>query len=334
MPLVNVADQARKNQADYVLGFSSYKAAETQGVLQPQASQRNGSLRAGLHAPYYRAMVSTHYGMYPVYGREQATGKGEKGNSGATDRDSIPNKLEQALVSSLPFDDHIVAKVVSETSLGRKFPLRRSRGENASCRAYFPDGFEAKDMAAIEGMEEEAAVLFDQLYKFRHIHGQGADEFVSLSWDHGRKLLGKRKFDSLMRLLLKNGILERTDIKEDSYGLGVSVERGKGTGLAYGYRFSNPTYRRNYSQVIITNKALERRLKEVRDGVRYPVQRHLRRMLEEITVEMPGESDSSTSVTATRTSRRRSRDSSRTSGRASGSSRWTLPDASTPTSPP
>jgi hypothetical protein len=281
----------RKTPTDYVRGFSSYQEAERHGFYSLKRLRELGLFVPDELRPCYEAMVSTHYGMYPVYGREQATGKGEKGSSDATDQDSTHNKQEQALVSSLPFDDHIVTKVVSETSLGRKFPLRRSRGENASCRAYFPDGFEAKDMAAIEGMKEEAAVLFDQLYKFRHIHGQGADEFVSLSWDHGRKLLGKRKFDSLMRKLIRLGILERTTVKEDGYGLGAWIPRGQGTGLAYGYRLSNPNYRRNYSQVIVTNKALERRLKEVRDGVRYPVQRHLRRMLEEITVEMPGESE-------------------------------------------
>ena len=123
--------------------------------------------------PCYEAMVSTHYGMYPVYGLEQATGKGEKSSSGATDRDSTPNKEEQAPSSSLPFDDGFVAKVVSEKELPPKSQLRRSKGENATCKAYFPDGFEAKDMAAIQGMEEEAAVVFHQLYLFRHVHGQG-----------------------------------------------------------------------------------------------------------------------------------------------------------------
>jgi hypothetical protein len=37
-----------------------------------------------------------------------------------------------------------------------------------------------------------------------------------------------------------------------------------------GYRFVNPDYRRNYSKVIITGKALQKRLKDVRDGARYP----------------------------------------------------------------
>ena len=66
-----------------------------------------------------------------------------------------------------------------------------------------------------------------------------------------------------MRLLLKANILERTDIKEDPYGLGAWIPRGQGTGLAYGYRFTNPDYRRNYSKVIVTNKAIQKRLKNL-----------------------------------------------------------------------
>jgi hypothetical protein len=288
MPL-NLARQARKNPTDYVIGFSSYKEAEKAGYF----SLKRLKELFGLYVPddvrpCYEAMVSTHYGMYPVYRLEQARRKGEKGNSGATDQESIPNKQEQAPSSSLPFDDGFVAKVVSEKELPPKSQLRRSKGENVTCKAYFPEDFEAKDMVTIQGMEEEAAVVFHQLYLFRHVHGQGADEFVSLSWDYGRQLLGMTKFDKVMRLLLKSGILECTTFKEDSYGLGVRLPRGQGTGFAYGYRFSNPSYRRNYSQVAITNKALERRLMEVRDGVKYPIQKHLRRMLEEIVVEMPG----------------------------------------------
>ena len=85
-----------------------------------------------------------------------------------------------------------------------------------------------------------------------------------------------------MKKLLKNGILERTEIKEDPYGLGVWLPRGQGTGLAFGYRFVNPGYRRNYAKVVVTNKALEKRLRDLHDNVRYPVQKHLRRMLEEL----------------------------------------------------
>jgi len=140
-------------------------------------------------------------------------------------------------------------------------------------------------------MEEQAAIVFDQLVKFRHVHGQGADEYVSLAWDYGRELVGDRQFDKLMRLLLRQNVLERTDIKEDSYGLGVWTPRGQGTGLAYGYRFVNPDYRRNYSKVVITGKALQKRLKDVRDGVRYPVQKHLRRMAEEVGAVMPDDAE-------------------------------------------
>ncbi len=288
MPL-DLARPALKNPTDYKRGFSSYKEAEQAGYFSLKRLREFGLFVPDEVRPCYEAMVvDSRYGKNAVYRKEQAKGRNE---NGGTDQESIPNKQELAPSSSLPFDDGFVANYVSDTGLGLKFPLRRSKGENASCKAYFPDGFEMKDMAAIMGMEEEAAVVFHQIYLFRHVHGQGADEFVSLSWDYGRQLLGMTKFDKVMRLLLKSGILERTTVMEDSYGLGIVVGRGQGTGLAYGYRLSNPNYRRNYSQVTITNKALERRLTEVRDGVKYPVQKRLRKMLEEITVEMPDKSE-------------------------------------------
>jgi len=134
-------------------------------------------------------------------------------------------------------------------------------------------------------------VIFDQLYKFRHIHGQSADEFVSLSWAYGRELIGQRTFDRLMNRLLRNGILERTEIQEDPYGLGAWMPRGQGTDLAFGYRFTNPDYRHNYSKVVICNRALERRLRDLHDNIKYPIQKHLRRMLGELQVEMPADSE-------------------------------------------
>ena len=117
---------------------------------------------------------------------------------------------------------------------------------------------------------------------------------------------GSSQFDRLMRLLLEANILERTEIKEDRYGLGVWVPRGKGTGLAYGYRFTNPDYRRNYSKVVISSKALERRLRDLRDNVKYPVQKHLRRLLEELGAIMPEDAELLASPKATASRRRRS----------------------------
>ncbi len=45
---------------------------------------------------------------------------------------------------------------------------------------------------------------------FRHVHGLGADEYVSLAWAYGRELIGRSQFDRLMKKLLKNNILQRT----------------------------------------------------------------------------------------------------------------------------
>ncbi len=126
---------------------------------------------------------------------------------------------------------------------------------------------------------------------FRHVHGLGADEYVSLAWAYGRELIGRSQFDRLMKKLLKNNILQRTEIKEDPYGLGAWLPRGQGTDLAFGYRFVNSDYRRNYSKVTITNRALEKRLRDLHDNVRYPVQKHLRRMLDELRAETPDDSE-------------------------------------------
>ena len=141
-------------------------------------------------------------------------------------------------------------------------PLERSKGKTASCTALLSRRLRGEDWAVIEGMEEQAAIVFDQLVKFRHVHGQGADEFVSLSWAYGRELIGQRQVRPADGALLKANVLERTEIKEDPYGLGVWIPRGKGTGLAYGYRFTNPDYRRNYSKVVITSKAIEKQAQE------------------------------------------------------------------------
>ena len=255
-------------------------------------------------------MVETKYGRYPVYSKEQcvnAPRRGLKGQeaeaeselpqtaSGETDQDTVlsstPKNTTTPSIPPTPFDVQNALKYVDDKEIGRKSQLERSKGKNASCTAYFPTNFEAHDWSVIRGMEEQAAIVFDQLVKFRHVHGQAADGFVSLSWAYGRELVGDRQFDKLMRLLLKANILERTDIKEDGYGLGAWVPRGQGTGLAFGYRFTKPDYRRNYSKVVITGKALQKRLKNLKDGVKYPVQKHLRRLLEELGAVIPDDSE-------------------------------------------
>jgi len=65
------------------------------------------------------------------------------------------------------------------------------------------------------------------------------------------------------------------------------VPRHGPPGQAVAYRFANPDYRRNYSKVVIGSRAIKRRLKRLRDNVRYPVQKHLRRMLEDLTAVVP-----------------------------------------------
>ena len=284
--------------------FSSYWEAELHGYYSVTHLGQMGLFVPDSVRPYYECLVETRRGNLPVYsikqcatvsqvGSESQASKESLTENGAVDQeaDLRSTSTEPQPCSPSPFDVQNALKSSAGNEIPPKSRLERSKGSGASCTAYFPEDFQAHDWATIQGMEDEAAVVFDQLYKFRHVHGQGKDEYVSLSWAYGRELVGQRKFDRLMKILLDAKILERTDIKEDPYGLGAWVPRGKGTSIAFGYRFVNPDYRRNYSKVIVGSKALERRLKRLRDNVRYPVQKHLRRLLEEITAVMPEDAE-------------------------------------------
>ncbi len=310
MPLINVADQPRKNQADYVRLFKSYPEAASHGYHSLKRLKEMGLSVPDSMRLNYRFVVETRYGRFPVYSKEQCDNAPQRGlgvqeaeaacespqtTIGETDQETVLSSTTKNTttpsIPPTPFDVQNALKYVDDKEIGRKSQLERSKGKNASCTAYFPTNFEAQDWAVIKGMEERTAIIFDQFVKFRHVHGQAADEFVSLSWAYGRELVGDRQFDKLMRLLLKANVLERTEIMEDGYGLGVWIPRGQGTGLAFGYRFTNPDYRRNYSKVVITGKALQKRLKNLKGGVKYPVQKHLRRLLEELGVVMPDDAE-------------------------------------------
>ena len=286
--------------------FSSYLEAARHGYYSLNRLKEMGLEVRELEYQNYLYVVESHGRDLSVYSIQQcdnilqgrqgldASAKSLGGN-GVTDQEtdvsSTPTQHSPA-VPPPPFDVQNALKSGAAKEIPQKPPLDRSKGSEASCTAYFPEDFEAHDWAVIKGMEEEAALVFDQFYKFRHVHGQGADEYVSFSWAYGRELVGQRKFDRMMNVLLEVNVLERTEVKEDPFGLGVWIPRGKGTGLAYGYRFTNPEYRRNYSKVIIKSKGIERRLKRLRNNVRYPVQKHLRRLLlEELTTIVPEDAE-------------------------------------------
>jgi len=302
--------------------FKSHWDAELHGYFSLKRLKKLGLAVPDSKRPNFRWLVDTKYGQYPVYARDQCDSLIGREDLGVTVRETVhptrldgvkegttlpqlaqnggsqqgvdpssTNNTQHRHAVSLPFDVQSTPSDVIRKDLGRKSPLERSRGSGASCTAYFPEDFQAQDWAVIKGDEEAAAVIFDQLYKFRHVHGLGADDYVSLAWAYGRELIGQRTFDRLMIRLLKCGILERTEIQEDPYGLGAWLPRGQGTGLAYGYRFTNADYRHNYSKVIIANKALQKRLKDLHDHVRYPIQKHLRKMLAEVQVVMPEDSE-------------------------------------------
>ena len=189
-------------------GYHSLKRLKEMGLSVPDSMRLN-----------YRFMVETKYGRYPVYSKDQCVNVPRRGlgvqeaeadpespqnGFGETDQETVLSSTSKNTttpsLSPTPFDVQNVASDVDANDLRRKFPLERSKGKNASCTAYFPTNFEAHDWAVIGGMEEQAAIVFDQLVKFRHVHGQTADEFVSLSWAYGRELVGRSRFDRLMRL--------------------------------------------------------------------------------------------------------------------------------------
>ena len=62
---------ARKNPADYVIGFSSYREAEKAGYFSLKCLREFGLFVPDEVRPLYKAMVSTHYGRNCVYSREQ-----------------------------------------------------------------------------------------------------------------------------------------------------------------------------------------------------------------------------------------------------------------------
>lgn len=91
-----------------------------------------------------------------------------------TDRETDPSSTNTQLLrpaTILSFDVQNGLKAGTGQDLPPKSQLDRSRGSGASCTAYFPKDFQTQDWAAIKGDEEAAAVVFHQLYMFRHVHG-------------------------------------------------------------------------------------------------------------------------------------------------------------------
>ena len=221
-----ISSDKRKQSPDVARLFKSYYEAELHGLYSIKALAKLGLFVPDAVKPFGQGLVRTRWGQYQVYRKEQCGTQAPQA-APKTDQETVPHythtNTTTPSVISLPFDVQNIASDVIRKELGRKSQLERSKGKTASCSAYFPDNFEADDWAVISGMEEQAAIVFDQLVKFRHVHGQGADEFVSLSWAYGRELIGKRNFDRLMGLLLKTNILERTETKEDDFGLGVWI---------------------------------------------------------------------------------------------------------------
>jgi hypothetical protein len=162
--------------------------------------------------------------------------------------------------------------------------LEPAKGKNASHSAYFPSGFSDEDYAKVGALVEPAALVFDQLFKFRHYGEYDRDDYVPLNYDWCDGLI--YRFRETIRLLVGTGILERTDVVTDKWGLGIELPRGKGTGRSYGYRLSNPEYRKHYHKVVLTDRRVCRKLDE-QDTVRYSVQRWLRLNLERLEVVMP-----------------------------------------------
>ena len=158
MPLINVADQARKNQADYVRLFKSYPEAASHGYHSLKRLKEMGLSVPDSMRPYNRFVVETRYGRYPVYSRDQcvnaprrglevqeaeAKPKSPQNGFGETDQETVLSSTAKNTttpsISPTPFDVQNVASDVDAKDLPPKIALERSKGSGASCTAYFPD---------------------------------------------------------------------------------------------------------------------------------------------------------------------------------------------------
>jgi hypothetical protein len=167
MPLINVADQSRKNQADYVRLFKSYPEAALHGYHSLKRLKELGLSVPDSMRPYNRFVVETRYGRYPVYSREQCVNAPQQRGLGVQEAEANPESPRNGLgetdqetvlsstskntttpsISPTPFDVQNIASDVDTKELRRKILFERSKGKNASCTACFPTDFESQDWA-------------------------------------------------------------------------------------------------------------------------------------------------------------------------------------------
>ena len=153
---------------------------------------------------------------------------------------------------------------------------------------YVPENFSEEDKATLGELLEPAFCVFHLLHLFRVIKQQSHDAWIDLAYDYcDHRIHNWRKTKTL---LLDSGILERTKVTTDDYGLGIVVPRGQKGGQAYGYRFRDKKYRdATVRKVQITNPTILDRLQKA-INVKYTVQRWLVRHLQMVEItDVPDE---------------------------------------------
>ncbi len=131
--------------------------------------------------------------------------------------------------SSLSFDRRCLSENVAKNKVhkelghenGHEFSIRHlepAKGTNTSHSAYFPRNFSEEDYGKVGTLIEPAALVFDQLFKFRHYGEYHRDDFINLNYDWCDRLI--YKFRDTIRLLLEERLLERTECRHRQVGIG------------------------------------------------------------------------------------------------------------------
>ena len=129
MPLTNVADQARKNQVDYVRLFKSYPEAASRGYHSLKRLKEMGLSVPDSTRPKYSFLVATRFGNLPVYSREQASGS----------REPAPVPGEEA-PSPDPTESRSFLPKKEPTAKGRDSPMCGKIAHRPDLKAVRTDG--------------------------------------------------------------------------------------------------------------------------------------------------------------------------------------------------
>ena len=178
MPLINVADQPRKNQADYVRLFKSYREAELHGFYSLKRLKEMGLMVPDSMRPHYRAMVETHYGRNCVYSKEQckAINPGKTEDQSTHDR-SIKDRHGNGYASITT--DSCCSHELTATFLCDKYDSARHR------KVYCPENFDPEELPQeLLPYRAEMARLFHVLHLLGIEQQKKAHEFKRAKRDY------------------------------------------------------------------------------------------------------------------------------------------------------